>query len=1472
MKTKIFSILGIATVLVTLLSLLGFASPVAADTQAWSKIAAPVVSPYVVWVGPMAKAVDGTIYTAVGIAGDTSGTPSGINNGVWLYKSTDGGRTWKKTTQPVQSVNGSRNSPYGMPSGITVYDGAGSISNSAVYTDIQCPGPDGNMVYVTDGFDIFKSIDGGTTWVALTNLFEKLDDETAEEPVGYIVSISTGFIGGSVSPSAYTFAATSTFGGTVLGSYADTDSFNTNGGVYVLQESVFLNPWADTEVNQDRQNPWTGVDALKVQTFPDFATTQGVFAVVSDRSTNTGKELSGVGRTLVTTKYGAGQWDQTANDVILKWNAGGHPPMYDVNGVLLSADIYIPSDFSSNPTSANMVIFVGINAMDTQQSDVFYCQFGPAAPTPFTPTSSYDLNIDGDMGTAVSGMDGVGTIANASIMVSGYDSDDLSEPNVWVTRNGGISWVSTDDNINAKRPTGDGSMLMPRRALSSCLVMSDFATSGKGLVGTHGTDCGLSLTQDFGLTWNTIAFIATQITATDDLSLASDSTMYMSTDFLGGGSGGSTVSQSFTITAAVSTHHPQVNGTADEIGVRMRGSDGHTGLSSGNNGVFDDTLFVKLTMTSAGAQPTLAVTNGADTIGTWSGTGVGSTVTITLTYNNSEVDISAADDATTFTMDVWSGEVSGSDAPQAYGEILDRQDDAPLDTGLHAIMVAGPVVSATGIVDSNTYSTTSTYGVTLPDMAGFLVSAAYDSYSTTYIDLWVLTGSIDVSGADAGNGTYTPANTISADEIRLNNANPTATFVISAGFSTATGFVAQDTASGHATFGGLNPPVAGNVPYEILDDENPSGQPYTLTAIVTPPVPATELYSEWRYTPTSATTGWWERINSWSLYPTPYPDFDFIETTPAQDALFTVDDNASQLYRSVNKGQSWSIWGQPFPGTLQSWLVVSPTTVAIGSTGGIIYTTINGTIWFTRTAFTNTSVVVTDIRLAGNGDWLAAGIDSAGDINSAKSTNSGVAWTSVDLGTTGRFANATMAYIGAAADYATTGIVDVTSNGTGSPGAGVYWGTILPAPATNTYTQADPAGEWYSGNGATGLITSPGGPGFSAEGTGMAYTDAAMTIGLERVRGRVAAPPATGTAAAEFIPATSSGTPPAIHGLWVGANAVGGVALYTITNAGVVWTYTDTLNVAPTGVTAVALTSTLCTSSCPVGTTSASISWNAVANANLYFVNVDTIQQTNLYDAIDWAESHTGVAFLTTSTSLTSWAGVPNTTYYVSVWALRTTSTFIESLPGSFEGIENHVLSTFGAGGSFTTPLPSPTNLAPDSTTSNVPVKPTFSWNAVPGATGYQLQISTDPAFGTLVYDSGSTPGLTNSSYVYTGTALSNSNGYYWRVRALGLNNSAYVYAVFSTVPVVIPPVTVTNVPAPTLTVAIPTIILPTQPAVTVTVAAPVVTPILTVPQATIVIAQPTATTPVYIWIIVAVGAVLVLAVIILIIRTRRVV
>jgi len=128
---------------------------------------------------------------------------------------------------------------------------------------------------------------------------------------------------------------------------------------------------------------------------------------------------------------------------------------------------------------------------------------------------------------------------------------------------------------------------------------------------------------------------------------------------------------------------------------------------------------------------------------------------------------------------------------------------------------------------------------------------------------------------------------------------------------------------------------------------------------------------------------------------------------------------------------------------------------------------------------------------------------------------------------------------------------------------------------------------------------------------------------------------------------------------------------------------------------------------------------------------------------------------------------------------------------------------------------------------------PSFVWGAVSGADTYELEVGSTPDFSdaTLV-----TTALTQ--YTWT-TQLEYDTNYYWRVRALSAVGGVSEWCVsnFHTGMEPQPPVVVEENPTPNIT--------------------------LTVPE---------AETPGYIWAIIAVGAILTIAVIVLIVRTRRVV
>jgi trimeric autotransporter adhesin len=143
---------------------------------------------------------------------------------------------------------------------------------------------------------------------------------------------------------------------------------------------------------------------------------------------------------------------------------------------------------------------------------------------------------------------------------------------------------------------------------------------------------------------------------------------------------------------------------------------------------------------------------------------------------------------------------------------------------------------------------------------------------------------------------------------------------------------------------------------------------------------------------------------------------------------------------------------------------------------------------------------------------------------------------------------------------------------------------------------------------------------------------------------------------------------------------------------------------------------------------------------------------------------------------------------------------------------------------------------------------PAFSWNPIAGASTYKFEVSADATFATTLY---STTTASAGASVPSTVKLADNTNYYWRVKALtpaegdwsAVSNFSIAAAVITTVPP-------TQAP-PTLTVVLP----------------PVTTTSIVIPPAT---TTTTEVNPSYIWAIIIIGAVLVIAVIVLIVRTRR--
>lgn len=186
------------------------------------------------------------------------------------------------------------------------------------------------------------------------------------------------------------------------------------------------------------------------------------------------------------------------------------------------------------------------------------------------------------------------------------------------------------------------------------------------------------------------------------------------------------------------------------------------------------------------------------------------------------------------------------------------------------------------------------------------------------------------------------------------------------------------------------------------------------------------------------------------------------------------------------------------------------------------------------------------------------------------------------------------------------------------------------------------------------------------------------------------------------------------------------------------------------------------------------------------------------------------------------------------------------------------VYSPWSTTGTYTTEASvagphAPQNLVTDDGLALTTLTPSFQWDQIKYATGYEFQLSANSDMSAPIVDlTGANALGPVNAYKYAGAPLNNNKTYYWRVKGLTASSntdwsSVTAFTTMDVPPVVAPPVIITSQPA--VTIVNPT---PTQTNITFT--------------------QPATKeiNPNYIWAIIIIGAVLVLAVIVLIVRTRR--
>jgi len=240
------------------------------------------------------------------------------------------------------------------------------------------------------------------------------------------------------------------------------------------------------------------------------------------------------------------------------------------------------------------------------------------------------------------------------------------------------------------------------------------------------------------------------------------------------------------------------------------------------------------------------------------------------------------------------------------------------------------------------------------------------------------------------------------------------------------------------------------------------------------------------------------------------------------------------------------------------------------------------------------------------------------------------------------------------------------------------------------------------------------------------------------------------------------------------------------------------------------------------------VSYDSTFNQTIATFYISSTSETVVFVAGPYTAGTTSNPTATSATTQTI-EYQPNTTYY---WRVRVYRPVISKY--------NTPVHSFTTTSVSTPPPFAPTIIAPTAGATNIPVRPTFQWSAVDTVKTYELQVSDNSAFRGAEVGS---PPLVNRVHLLTNvyaleTDLNFSTVYYWRVRATTNTETTkgtegpWVYGIFTTA----------AKPAP-----------PTSPA------PPVVLPPPVTPE-----------TPAYVWAIIGIGAVLIIAVLVLIVRTRR--
>ncbi|MFC1937190.1 hypothetical protein ACFLWY_01370 [Chloroflexota bacterium] len=191
-----------------------FAFPQAGEAGNW------LYDPSITRVGPIDRAIDGTLYCYVGLGAANE----------HVMKSTDGGHSWSKTDYE-NDVNGDD------------------------IVDIACSSTDANSLYATDGAHVYYTNNGGGAWAMVADASLNLAVDEA------ITCIDISY---AENGDAYVFIGTATAG------YA--------GSVYYVSQAGSTQ-WTNLDIQSGANDT---LDVYAIAASPNFASDEQIYALVTD--------------------------------------------------------------------------------------------------------------------------------------------------------------------------------------------------------------------------------------------------------------------------------------------------------------------------------------------------------------------------------------------------------------------------------------------------------------------------------------------------------------------------------------------------------------------------------------------------------------------------------------------------------------------------------------------------------------------------------------------------------------------------------------------------------------------------------------------------------------------------------------------------------------------------------------------------------------------------------------------------------------------------------------------------------------------------------------------------------------------------------------------------------------------------------------------------------------------------------------